>query len=160
MRGRLGKKLHGHQEMVGAWAVGKWEHTDSWLKVKIEASPTTKCKHSKNIFLSHLLQRWSKWVAKIDLNLYTSVERVLTTASWLEMNKNNLDQSKRTAENRVTPFVYYENLRSSVPPPVIWVRGDIKSRSTVESREIETTVFDPASPGCYPVPVTVSFALI
>jgi len=30
----------------------------------------------------------------------------------------------------ICPKRTYENLRASVPPPVIWVRGEIKSRST------------------------------
>ena len=48
--GPPGKKLHGNRAIASDWAVGVWEHTDSWLKAPIGASPRTKYNRSKNVF--------------------------------------------------------------------------------------------------------------
>ena len=45
--------LRRNREIVGEWAVGVWEYTDSWLKLPIGASPGIEYKRSK-IVLIHI----------------------------------------------------------------------------------------------------------
>ena len=46
----MGKKLRRNREIVGEWAVGVWEYTDSWLKVPIGASPEIEYKNAQRLF--------------------------------------------------------------------------------------------------------------